>query len=411
MDESSGARWGGMGTVPPGQGSPLPAEPPASGPARRAAWVWGAGAWFALRALVTLSALASSAWIRAGPTVPVPGYRPPQLSGAAELLAGVWLRADALWYLRVAALGYGPEHGSYAFYPLFPFLVRSARPLFGGSELIAALAVANAACLLGLVLIFRLVERLAGQPAARAAVVGLALFPTAFFLVAPYAEPLLVAAGTGALLAALRGRMAVAGLAGAAAALARPFGLLLAVPLAALGWRRRGGWMPPAATLGAAAAWTGWVGLATGDPLAAVRVQAVWQRSPRVPLATLVEGVGAWLQWRPTELGPYLLLDLAASVFAGALIAAAAVALRRAGAGRPAMLGVAAYAALVLLVPLSAPFGPRPLMSVPRFVLAMFPAFAGYALLPGRARAPLAALSAAGLAWASAVYVAARPLF
>lgn len=376
------------------------------------AWRWGIGAWALLRVITTLSALASSAWLEVVPTPDVPAYTPPSLHGAAESLAGVWLRADALWYLRIAEHGYGPEVGSYAFYPMFPLLVRAAAPLFRGNELYAGLAVANAACVLGLVFIFAIAESLLDRRAAKAAVLGLALFPTAFFLTAPYGEAVFLAAGAGAVLAAIKGRAAPAALAGAAAALARPFGVLLVLPLAAIGFRR--GRRSLAAGLGpvaGAGAWYAWTAAALGDPLAAAGVQSYWQRRIAFPPATLLEGAAAWWRWRGTPLGPYFLADLAAALFALGLVAAGVASLRRAGA-RPAIAwGLAIYCLLALAMPLASRFPPRPLLSLPRAVLGLFPAFLGYAWVPARLRIPAAALSAALLALATAVYVAGRPLF
>src|SRR5690606_35776121 len=66
-----------------------------------------------------------------------------------------------------------------------------------------------------------------------------ALFPSAFVLVWGYSESLMLAASIGAFLAMRTGRWAWAGALGAAAALARPLGLLLALPAAIEGLR---GW-------------------------------------------------------------------------------------------------------------------------------------------------------------------------
>ncbi|MGH2688653.1 MAG: hypothetical protein ACRDKW_07580, partial [Actinomycetota bacterium] len=140
-------------------------------------------------------------------------------------------------------------------------------------------------------------------------------------------------------------------------------------------------------------------------------VQETWQRVTATPWATVADGVRAWWGYRTTPLGPYFLLDLAVLGFAVALAAAAVIVLRRRGLGAPLVAGLAGYAALVLLLPLASPFPGRPLLSLPRFALALFPVFAGYALMPSPLRLPLGVLSAGGLAWATALYVAARPIF
>jgi hypothetical protein len=384
---------------------------------RREAWVWGAGTWLVLRIVASAAAWASSVWLRAGTVLPVPDYTPPAVTGIAERLAGVWLRADALWYLRVATFGYGPTFGtgvgSYAFLPLFPQTVRVLRPLFGGNELYAALFVANAACILGLVLLYRFVADLIDDDAAaRATIAGLALFPTAFFLVAPYGEPVLLAAGAGALVAAQRGRYRLAALAAALAALSRPFGVLLAVPLAGLAWGRgHRAWIAPAGSAIGLLMWVALAGSSTNDPLGALHVQAMWQRTFTAPWATVAHAIPTWWSYRATEYGPYFLLDLLAVAFALALAGAAFVVLRRRRVPVPVAAGLLGYGALAILGPLSSPFPGRPLLSFPRFVLALFPLFVGLAAIPKRLRLPLAMASTGGLAWATAVYVAARPLF
>jgi hypothetical protein len=375
-----------------------------------------------LRVVASAAAWASSAWLHAGKALPAPDYTPPVLTGAAERLAGVWLRSDALWYLRVATFGYGPADGpgvgSYAFLPLFPQTVKLLRPLFGGNEVYAALFAANAACILGFVFLYRFAAGLLDRDAARAALVGLAVLPTAFFLVAPYGEPFLLATGAGALLAAQRGRYGLAALAAALAALSRPFGVLLMLPLMSLAWEQNRGssraplaWLAPAGSAMGLLIWIGLVGISTDDPLGALHVQTLWQRTVTAPWATLVHAAQSWWSYRGTEYGPYFLLDVVAVAFALALLVATFVALKHRHVTLPVTAGLLGYGALIVLIPLADPFPGRPLLSFPRFVLALFPLFPGLTLIPKRLRVLLAILSAGGLAWGTAVFVASRPLF
>jgi hypothetical protein len=377
---------------------------------------WGGGAWLILRVIASLAAWASVTWLPTGSTVGVPGYAPPVLHGVLGILVGTWLRADALWYLRIAKSGYRGATGSYAFLPLFPLLVRFVTPLTGGQGLYAALLVSNAACLLGFVWLYGAVEALAGTSTARAAVIGLAVFPTAFFLVAPYGEPLLLAAGAGALLAAARGRPALAGIAGALAAVSRPFGVLIALPLAAFvlmdgHWRKLRWWLVPVGPAVGLVAWLAWSGNQLGNFLGALRVQSVWQRTLMVPWGTLDAGVRTFFAYRGTFYGPYMLMDVVAAVFGMLLVVGAVALLWRRKASPWLIIALALYGIAVLAVPMSSPFLPRPLMSMPRFVLALFPLFMAYGLIRPRLRIPLAVLSAAGLALATALYVGARPIF
>lgn len=388
----------------------------ARGAPLREAIRWGLGSWVALRLLSWAGAIVSDLWLPGGTTVQVPGYAPPTLHGVAGVLAGSWLRADALWYLRISQAGYAGDHRAFAFLPAFPGLVRVVSPFTGGRTLSAALLAAAVAGAVGFVWLYRALDVLAGPRAARAAVVGLAVFPTSFFLVAPYGEPLLLAAGAGGLLAAATERPLLAAAAGVVAALSRPFGVLIALPLAGFlltrgHWRMVRWWLAPAGPVVGAAAWLLWAGHRLGSPTAALRIQSLWQRTPSVPWATLTAGVRTWWAWQGRDYGPYMLMDLLATLFGACLIVLAVVALRRRRVGWWIVTGLAGYGLVALLAPMTTPYPLRPLLSMPRFILALFPLFAGYALVPRRLAVPLAVASAGGLVWLTALYVAARPIF
>lgn len=377
------------------------------------AWWWGAGAWLILRLVTTLAVTFSTSQLDAGPTVAVPGYRPPEMSGAVEILAAPWLRSDSLWYLKIATQGYRGSDSTLAFFPAYPALVAALTSVFP-NELVAGLIVSNFATLAGLVLLFRFIERTVNERAARAAVVGLAVFPTAFFFVAPYAEAVLLAAGAGALLASSAGRPWIAFFTGAIAGASRPFGVLITIPMAAVIWSRptekSRSWPAALGPIVGLAAWVAYAAYITGDLMAAVNVQTSWQRSPVFFGETLWLGVSAWRRFAATEFGPYMLFDLVATLFGISLIPLSAYAARRSGLRRLGP-GLAIYGAVALLAPLSLPFLGRPLLSNPRFVLALFPLFVAYALIPRQARIPLALLTAAGLFIGTSVFIAARPLY
>lgn len=374
-------------------------------------WKWAAGAWAVLRLVTLAGAWASSVWIEHGPTISVPGYDPPVLTGPLGVVAGSWLRADALWYLSIAENGYDSP-GSFAFFPLFPLLIRVFSPVFAGEELGAALVVSNLACFLGLAFVYSMFDRLEGGLSAKTATVALAVFPTSFFLVAPYAEPLLVAFGSASLFLASRGRFGWAGVAGALAALSRPFGIFLTLPLLAFGrgkWRRS--WKAVGGPAAGLAGWLAWVAIRTGEPLGPIQAQSLWQRELEFPPSTFAKAVGAWLQWRGTEVGPYMLIDIAAAVIGVSVVILGLVRARQVGTTWPTALSLAAYSSGVLLVAAANPFPPRPFLSLPRFLLATFPSFSGIASLPAWIRVCLGVVSVAGLFVLTAAYVAAKPIF
>jgi hypothetical protein len=377
-------------------------------PGRRA-WLWAAAAWGVLF-LISRAAGRVSAAVLDPETIVLPGdYVPPDTSGMGEVLVGNWLRADALWYLKIADQGYG-DFGTYAFFPLLPVAARVLAPLVGGSH-IAALILANVACLAGLALLYSFFERLFNADAARAGIIGLGLFPTAFFLTAPYGEAQLLLFGAGALFAGANRRWLPSSIFGALSALTRPFGFLIFIPLAALGWRDpRKAWPAVAAPIVAFAGWAVWVGIDSGDLLHIFRVQSIWQRQLEWPPLTVLSAIQNLVTVWGSSLGPYYLMDVVALLAAVGLILGIFI-ISRSDKLPPTANSLAIYGSTLLVIPLSVPFPPRPLLSIPRFALALFPLFASYRLLR---RVPLVValvISASGLAWAAAAFVAARPIF
>ena len=170
------------------------------------------------------------------PTSPDDVLRPyqgvePISGGVAELLLGVWQRFDTLWYLRIAAQGYAPDDGSTVYFPLYPMLIRLLGTLFAGNYLLAALVISNLAFVGVLFCLYRLTERQFGGTGARRSTLYLAIFPTAFFFLAPYTESLFLLLTLAAFLSAHEKRWWLAGTLGFLASLTRLQGIMLVVPL------------------------------------------------------------------------------------------------------------------------------------------------------------------------------------
>ena len=316
-------------------------------------------------------------------------------------------RQDAAWYLRLADEGWSPDDGSAAFFPLYPLAVRAVSWVLPGDDLLTALVVSNLAFLGALLALFALTAEAFGERIARRAIVVAAIFPTAFFFLAPYAESLFLMFSILAFREARHGRWGRVALFGGAAALTRGVGILLAPALAIDAFRRRAGGRELSAGLGSVAAialapslWFGWWGVAHGRWLAPLDAQANWGRELRLPWGTIAQAVG--FAWRFES---YWLLDLAiASVAVGGL-ALALPALRT---------SEAVYGSLSLLLPLFDPFPGRPLLSLPRFAAVVFPAMWGLsgAGLGRTLPAPLVtAVLAAGWAVSALLFVNWRHLF
>lgn len=148
-----------------------------------------------------------------------------------RVLLHAWQHWDAHWYLRIASLGYfSPEPT--AFFPLYPALIHVATGVVGQNHaLAAAMLIANLGTLGAFVAVALLAANELGTHAAFPTLRLVVAYPLAFFLFAPYTEGLFIAFVAGALYAARRGSWRWAALWALLAALTRPTGLALLLPL------------------------------------------------------------------------------------------------------------------------------------------------------------------------------------
>ncbi len=291
-----------------------------------------------------------------------------------------WQRFDALEYEAIAANGYGHRQRDAAFAPLFPLLMRATGAVVGDLT-IAGLIVATAGLVVALALLRWLVAADVSDGVARRATVLLALSPTAFFLVAPYAESLFLALVVATFVAMRARRPLVAAVVSALAVWCRPQGILAAIPLAVrcvardLTPRERayaiGALALPVASLAGYVLWLrslGWSG-----PLEVQ--ETFWSSRFGVPLETLAR---SWDEVTRRGLErPHAVLDLLA---VAATLAAGVACLRL-----RLPIDHAAYCLATGAAMLSRLSSFTPLQSADRFVLAAFPVFVVLAIaLRGR---------------------------
>jgi len=148
-------------------------------------------------------------------------------------LVGVWQHWDACWYSKIATFGYEPGVSSTTFFPLLPFSMSAIAVLTGGNVALAGIVVNAVAFILALTGLYQLVASDVDAEVARRTVLYTAIFPAAFFFLAPFTESLFLAGAVWAIAGARRGRWDIVLIAGIVAGLARPQGLLLVLPL---GW-------------------------------------------------------------------------------------------------------------------------------------------------------------------------------
>ncbi len=201
----------------------------------RSALRFGVGAAVAYRvvslAVATAAAYGPSAWsaVAAGP-------------GA---IVSPWVRWDAVWQVLIAQFGFvatahaaagAHAFSSAAFQPLLPGLMHALATATGASLPAAGLVIAPLATTAAAVCLHRLVALDHGDAAARSAVVLLLVFPSAVFLGAPYAEPLVLAELLAAFLAVRGGRPLLGGVLVGVAGMTKAYALVAAVPLAVEAW-------------------------------------------------------------------------------------------------------------------------------------------------------------------------------
>jgi hypothetical protein len=223
---------------------------------------------------------------------------------------GLWplFAWDYNWYHSIAYLGYPDGRGGreYAFFPLWPKLIR-----WSGSipDVVGAAALSWAASGLAFFAIAT------GAPRARLrSALALACWPGSFALLLAYPDALALAAAAWAGVLALRGRFLPAGLAGVVAAVARPGGFLIALPLA---WLARGqgprAWLGAAAPVAAAAAVEGYFWARSDRATAFFDAQKLWGRKGPARFGDWLDHLGGLLERHGPVIG-LLALGAAAAI-------------------------------------------------------------------------------------------------
>lgn len=303
---------------------------------------------------------------------------------------------DAQWYATIMRFGYSgdspglpPPTYRAAFFPLYPLLGR----LLGGTDW-SLLAVSNLALLIGLLAVYLLGVRRFDPASATTSVWILCLGPGSMFFSLPYTESLfLMLSATAVLLADLR-RPALAGLAGAAAAMTRVPGVIVAVPL----FLHAGRWNRAAALLPAVglAAVATVDAVAVGDPLAFVHAQVFWHglpRNPLFPIGAVVSAVRLHDPFHPEAIGLPVLI---AFTLAGAWLT-----------WRPATRDLGLYSLVLCGLAIYQGYAVGGFQSVPRYLVVAFPCYFAFGALLARRRPALVAwlvVSAIYLTALSALY-------
>lgn len=208
----------------------------------------------------------------------------------AENLKQLAYRSDGGWYLAVAQRGYEAQAfeaahvHNWAFFPLYPLLVRVAAA-FTGEFALTAIVLSHLFFLLALMALHKLVLAFDYSAAiADRTVLYLALFPTSYFFSLPWTCALFLLTTTASFLFAKRGNWWLAGLCGGLAAATRYNGIFLFPALLLLYWQLAprpfrprlnvlGLGLVPAGLL----AFMAYLYTLTGNAMAFADVQAAWR--------------------------------------------------------------------------------------------------------------------------------------
>jgi Mannosyltransferase (PIG-V) len=280
-------------------------------------------------------------------------------------------RWDALWFERIARDGYDTEDSSAAFFPGYPLAIRAIGSVTPFSELSSGLIVSNVAFLCALIVLFALTTLEYSDPMARRTVLLLACFPASFFFLSPYSESLFLVTSLLAFWWARTRRPWLAGLAGFAGALTRSVGVLLVPALLVEAWGKHGeerrraifaSLIPLLAPISYFAYWQA----RSGDPLHPLHAQDSWFRTLAFPLVTL--GHAVWL-------GIAGILDARGIYWTADLLLTAIIVFPFVLRWRILAPSYVVYVAATCAVVFSYPLPERPLLSDPRLLVVLFPAF------------------------------------
>jgi hypothetical protein len=346
------------------------------------------------------------------------------LGWLGDLLAAPAARWDSSWFLVIAHYGYRPDLEPFtasraAFFPAYPLSLRALTWL-GPPPVLAGVLLSIGAFALALYGIHRLTTlelsqlrlpaamglpaRATGGEVARLAVLLTAFAPMAFFFSAVYSESLYLALSVGLFWCARQGRFAAVGALGAVAGVTRNAGLMLLLPAVILylygpredrppdfpfarapapRYRLRRDFCWLALMPAGLALYVAYFALFGGDALLPFHAQGVWGRQFAGPFVAAWDGVRTGVEGAGQLLGVgggHALgagAGNSASILAGhdllylAFLIAAVIGI--AGVFRVLPLAYGAYVIAALAVPLSYPASPEPLMSLPRYLVVLFP--------------------------------------
>ncbi len=285
---------------------------------------------------------------------------PPPGHTLGYLLFGIWERFDTLWYLHIATHGYD-RADAVVFFPLYPLLIKILSVLL--PPLVAAILISTAAAFFVLWGLQELLVEDHTPDLVVRSLVACAVWPASFIFFAAYPDSLLLALIIWALCQARKDRWLLAVALGLAATLTKAVGIAIVVPLLFLALRNKKAiaftvLLVPLGSL----AFLGYLHW-TGHPTVASVYAKYWQTTVAPPWVTLWSSVQVPVHTHDI----IILLNLTFLLFVSVLVVLSRV--------RIEYLLYSATAVALFLCKETNP----PLQSMMRYLLALFPAFVGFA--------------------------------
>lgn len=278
-----------------------------------------------------------------------------------------WAQWDGGHYFEIAEHGYS-KLSDYAFFPLFPMLTKLISPFFKNNIILSGLIITNTAFLLFLFTIYKYAVGKYGKKVALNTITTFLVFPTTFFAVAFYSEPIFLLFAAIVFLFLNRHSYLASSVSASLASLARPVGIILTLSLfysyfAQIKFDVRKidkKFLHLIPSVFGFAIYVIYLWSKTNDPLRFLSVQSIWNRNVTDPISTILSYFWAYLVGEVRPVNDYF--DLATTlIFLVILIA-----------GRrkiPSSLWI--FSVLVILIPAAS----GTLTSMPRYVLSSLGAF------------------------------------
>lgn len=270
---------------------------------------------------------------------------------------------DGAYYLSIAQFGY-KEQSHYAFFPLYPLLIRGLNQITQ-NYLAAALIISAVCSFLGLQLLYKLIRLDFDKKLAEKTIISIIFFPTSFYFLTAYSESLFFFLVVITFYFLRTKKILLATLMTILASATRITGLALSLALMTeiyltSGFNRKN-WFVLLSPLGFAA-YCLFLQDQISDPLYFLTAQLHWQRQISIPFLNFWDTLKSLTTPGFIQTNFNSILDLLFAIFGLGL------ALR---SFRFLPISISVYAFISILIPLLT----STLMSMPRFLLPIFPIF------------------------------------